>query len=271
MTRKVRIPSELGSLSATQLWGISQDCDAALITVQQTVLAPTHLGTVSYPRLTVWAFLNGPGIDTLGMVQGEELFEWESQPTRFPFHTMPSWAPDRFRLSFGVGDEPEIQVLGSGGRVEKLIRRAVEPRPISDREWQAYAEERERFLEWDPAWTAFTPPPRVHPHPEWQPVYAAEGDQSWYEPGFHFDGEGNLWVRRGRREPLFVRNSQHRAPRPPERWWVFDPFGRWLGEVETPEGVLIKTISGGLVLGVAWDEYDVEEVRGYRVRKGIVD
>jgi hypothetical protein len=116
-----------------------------------------------------------------------------------------------------------------------------------------------------------TTPPGVHPHPDWQPIYAAEGAYDGHESGFRFDGEGNLWVRRARREPLLARISQERPLRPPERWFVFDPSGRWLGEVETPEGLVVKAISGGRVLGVAWDEFDVEEVRGYRIERGSTD
>lgn len=265
--RKIQIPSELGPRGGLRLRGVSQDCGRALTTTQQREMAPTHLGTVSAPRLAVWASLSGPEIDTLGMFQGEERFMQKGYAALFPFNTWPSWATDGSNLYFGVGDEPEIQVLGSGGRIEKLIRWEVDREPIPKSEWQAYEEDRERFLKWDPDAAPMTTPPAVHPHPDWQPIYSAEGAYDGHESGFRFDGEGNLWVRRARREPLLARVSQERPLRPPERWFVFDPSGRWLGEVETPEGVVVKAISGGLVLGVAWDELDVEELRVYRIER----
>jgi hypothetical protein len=237
------------------------------MTVQQREIAPTHLGTVSAPRIAVWASLSGPEIDTLGVFQGEERFMHEGNAALFPFNTWPSWATNGTEPYFGVGDEPEIRVLGSGSRVERLIRWEVDRQPIPESEWRAYEEDRERFLEWDPGSVATTSPPGVHPHPDWQPVYAAEGAYDGYESGFRFDGEGNLWVRRARREPLLARVSQERPRRPPDRWWVFAPSGRLLGEVETPGGVVVKAVSGGLVLGVSWDEFDVEEVRAYRIVK----
>ena len=265
--RRIRIRPELGASSAVQLRGISSDCGAALITVQQPNLVPTHLGTVSAQRLTVWASLSGPEIDTLGMFQGEERFMHEGYARLFPFHTMPSWATDGFRLYFGIGDQPEIRVLGSRGQVVRLIRWDVEPEPIPESEWRAYAEDRVQFLEWDPGSAFTTTPPGVHPRPAWQPIYSAEGDHRRYESGFRFDGEGNLWVRRGRREPLLSRVSQERPKRPPDRWWVFDSAGHWLGEIKTPANLLVKYISGGLLLGVSWDDLDVEEVRAYRIER----
>ena len=266
--RKVQIPLGLGPGWAVQLREVSHDCGRALITVQQRQTAPTHLGTESYPLLAMWASLTGPGIDTLGMFQGQELFMHEELPRFFPFHTMPSWATDGSLLYFGIGDEPEIRVLGSGGRVERLIRWDVDREPIPESEWRAYEEDRERFVNWDPGSAVVASPPGVHPHPDWQPIYAAEGDRNRYESGFRFDGEGNLWVRRARREPLLALVSQLRPLRPPERWWVFDSSGRWLGEVETPENFLVKSISGGLLLGISRDELDVEEVRVYRIDRG---
>ncbi|MFQ5680381.1 MAG: hypothetical protein ACE5HP_13095 [Gemmatimonadota bacterium] len=57
--------------------------------------------------------------------------------------------------------------------------------------------------------------------------------------------------------------AQHfRAPwEKTPRWSVFDPLGRWLGEVETPAGFRIFAIGSDWVLGVTRDELDVEYVR----------
>jgi hypothetical protein len=163
---------------------------------------------------------------------------------------------------------PVFQVVDTAGRI---IRWQVEAEPIPPGEWRAYAEERERLLGLEPANRPFTPPRNTHPHPDWQPYYGGEGHAADYEPGFQVDEEGNLWIGRYRRQSLFRTWSTHRPIRPPERWWVFDAGGRWLGEIRTPENLLVKSIRGGLLLGISRTELDVEEVRGYRIDRGEVD
>ncbi|HEX6912158.1 MAG TPA: hypothetical protein VF142_17275, partial [Longimicrobium sp.] len=71
------------------------------------------------------------------------------------------------------------------------------------------------------------------------------------------DAAGNLWVRDYRVDPDA-----------PSRWSVFDPGGRWLGQVEMPAGVTVLQIGADWVLGRARDELEVESVRLYRLQKG---
>lgn len=259
------IRQELRTWDAVGLRGLSHDCTAALLTIGQREFTPIDESTFSYPNLSVWVSLIGEGFDTLGIFPHEALLLNDGQPGRVPFHTVPSWVVGDTLVYFGVGDRPEIQILGRDGQTVRLIRWKADPQPISESDWQAYGEERERFLAVNPRSAAFIPPPGVHPDPEQMPVYAGEGHASTYESGFRVDGEGNLWVRQYRRQSLFFFSSIHRPIRPLEHWWVFDPTGRWLGEIETPENLLIKSISGNLLLGISRDEFDVEEVRLYRI------
>jgi hypothetical protein len=66
------------------------------------------------------------------------------------------------------------------------------------------------------------------------------------------DGSGNVWMEEFRIDP-----------RAAGTWSVFDPGGRWLGQVQTPAGVKVMSISRDEVLGVAKDENDVERVVVY--------
>ena len=50
-------------------------------------------------------------------------------------------------------------------------------------------------------------------------------------------------------------------------WSVFDPEGRLLGTVVTPEDFAPKHIGDDFVLGVWKDEVDVERVRLYPLEK----
>jgi hypothetical protein len=48
---------------------------------------------------------------------------------------------------------------------------------------------------------------------------------------------------------------------------VFDPDGRMLGQVVLPSGLDVKQIGDDFVLAVWRDEYEVEHVRMYELRK----
>jgi hypothetical protein len=73
---------------------------------------------------------------------------------------------------------------------------------------------------------------------------------------FRVDDDGNLWV------------LDYRLERDdPYVWSVFDPDGRWLGEVETPPGGRVTHVGSDFVLGVWTDELDVQQVRLYDLEK----
>ena len=69
------------------------------------------------------------------------------------------------------------------------------------------------------------------------------------------DSEGNLWVR------------AYAPPGDPQQTWsVFDPDGRWLGEVELPAGVRPRQIGPDWVLGTFFQD-GVRRVQVYRLHK----
>jgi hypothetical protein len=61
--------------------------------------------------------------------------------------------------------------------------------------------------------------------------------------------------------------AEYRLPGDPLRWAVFDPEGRFLGHVDTPEADRITHIGADFVLGLWTEEMDVEHVRVYRLEK----
>jgi len=68
-------------------------------------------------------------------------------------------------------------------------------------------------------------------------------------------------------EHLWVSNHHAGAPFPgvgsPTVWSVFDPEGRWLGDVAGPDHFRMVEVGEDYVLGLATDELDVEHVRIY--------
>jgi hypothetical protein len=71
------------------------------------------------------------------------------------------------------------------------------------------------------------------------------------------DSEGNVWVD-GSRGP---------GEEGLTKWTVFDPAGRWITDVTTPEGLRLTWIDSDRILGVWRDELGVEYVRVYSLDK----
>jgi hypothetical protein len=71
------------------------------------------------------------------------------------------------------------------------------------------------------------------------------------------DEAGNLWI--GEWTPY---------PRAPHRWTILDRDGRWLGSVEISGRFSPHAIGEEWILGVEWDELDVEYVVLYPLLKG---
>jgi len=70
------------------------------------------------------------------------------------------------------------------------------------------------------------------------------------------DADERLWVR------------QYDPPwEEANAWWVFDAEGAWLGSVDLPLNLQVFEIGEDYLLGVWMDEFDVEYVQVYRLRK----
>jgi hypothetical protein len=146
-------------------------------------------------------------------------------------------------------DRYEIQGYDSLGVLRSLIRRPVEPTPVTADDRRAYAtatleslrergrEESARSLE-----RTFL-----------ESDYAASRPLFW--TGF-VDADRRLWM------SDWPWPARYAAP---DRWSVFSPDGRWLGDVQARDGMMIHDARGDTVL-VEWrDEYDVPYLRLYRL------
>jgi hypothetical protein len=151
------------------------------------------------------------------------------------------------RVYVGTADGPELLVLGTDGRVERVVRWTAAPVPVTPADIEAYAdagsrefgpgqgERRERFLL----------RLKQTPFPKWKPSYA----------GLLAGPEGSIWVRR-------YAEPDRSAPTDFE---VFDSTGRWLGGVRMPSGFDPARITAGAVVGTWKDDNDVPHVRVYRL------
>ncbi|HEU4631731.1 MAG TPA: 6-bladed beta-propeller [Gemmatimonadaceae bacterium] len=240
------------------------------------VLAPFADGTLlarvaSAPRLDatsrdslVYVRLAADGSlrDTIGTFAGDETQARRSGSGENvmiaigppPFGKASRVAVDGDGFWFGSADRYELARYTADGRLVRLVRRAVEPLPVTPEDAEARKrKELDRTMSGIPAgmearfrrmteekWANATLPP----------TFPAHGD-------LHIDPAGRLWVQ-----------ETTRPADPIPRWSAFDADGRYLGTVALPEDFRVLEFGADYVLGVQRDENDVEQVRLYALQPG---
>jgi hypothetical protein len=90
------------------------------------------------------------------------------------------------------------------------------------------------------------------PIPDTKPAYSS----------LHVDPEGNIWAEEYRQGWWAFTDNVLRS------WTVFNPDGEWLGKVRLPPRFTVYQIGSDYILGLAWDDMDVERIRVLRLNKG---
>lgn len=253
--RAARTVRGLAPHNAFDLAGVSWDCARVLLTVQQSP-HPDHAGEVLYREVEAyWAALRGLDRRVLGTFPGSQVLAVELGGSltvvRFAFGVEPQWASDGKLAFYGPADRYEVRVLGEDTRLARIVRWVAPRDSITEEEWERWFQQRDRYLAQSPYEAPAFPPRAVHPDPGVRPAYA----------DLVADEAGNLWVRRYT-FPTFIE-----ADHGPQRWWVFDPGGQWLGEIATPSGFRVVGITKDFVMGVSNRGDDVERVEFYALRK----
>lgn len=189
---------------------------------------------------------DGSALDTIGRFQVRML---NLGPDGRSLHLYPAGSvqsrADRVVVLEGV--RFEYRELLPNGDVARIVRREVEPVPVTSEIIDDY---KEHYAEWLGA----------------SPEGGAEGIRRSLEEGQYAaqlpatgwrlltDPHGNVWV-----------STYHFPGAQPEQWAVFSAEGVWLGMVEAPPGLEIKEIGESQVLGVALDDFDVPYVQVHRL------
>lgn len=144
------------------------------------------------------------------------------------------------------GDRYEVHQYSLSGVVGRIIRRMVDPIPVTaseiqewkDWEWKDGHVVSQDWTAWDRAMAE--QPPRVRP-----PI-----------AGLLVDSEGYLWVK-----------ERYSLDHSSSDWSVFDRSGHWLGTLEIPMG-RVEWVGEDLILGVTRDvDTGVQVVEGYRLTR----
>lgn len=194
--------------------------------------------------------LDGSNVDTLAHVSGMPMFNVASGNgvSRFgqPF------AASRIAAALGDsvvtigGDGFEVRLFDDTGSLRRIMRRSVDPVPVTDAHIEALEARMMDGL-----------PERLRPSRE--RLFA-----EWLYPEFvdpvdrlEVDDAGNSWVR------------AYQTDLPgPALWSVFDRDGRWLGELGLPSDFVVHEIGSDYLAGVWTNALDVQFVRVYALEKG---
>jgi hypothetical protein len=143
-------------------------------------------------------------------------------------------------------DVYEISRYEPDGALRGIVRRAHEPAPVTQAEIDAFTADgvaQARSAEQRRIAAGFADGMEFPPT---MPAFAS----------LLVDAEGNVWVQ----EFVWPKGGG-------SRWSVFNQGGRWLGEVEMPEGLHPLHISGDAVVGVWRDDLEVEYVHVHPLMK----
>ncbi len=191
----------------------------------------------------LWSSLGThPGLEPFIYGEGERSILY-----RTIFGREPVWATWGDLIVVGNTASYELRAFGKDGSLARIVRREHVPRAPTDDDVEAYIE---RQAAYSPLTSA------VELRRRYRSVPVAE-----HFPAFASlmsDAVSHLWV--GEYDLL-------EEERPPRLWTVFDPEGRALGFVETPEGLWIHEIGKDHILGTTFDELDVEHVQVWRLER----
>lgn len=194
----------------------------------------------------------GAVLDSLGeFVQGQHYLEADSRgiaSVAVPFALRSATAIGGGRFYFGTSASYEIEARRPDGRLELLVRRLHENRPVTPADIDNYIRGRQRYAPGDANRRRLEALFRELPIPATMPAYAS----------VMVDAAGNLWVEE-RPAPGASSSTQG------SRWAVFDDEGRWLGTVTLPPSFEPFQIGADFILGQRVDELDVQYLELYRL------
>lgn len=173
--------------------------------------------------------VEGRGVAVRGLTFGRQLFA----------------AVSGDRVVVGTSDEPSFEIVDRSGVLQRVVRIDEAPVPIEEGAFERVRDEaleQSANEEFRRMWRRmFDDMPRHETYPAFSELRS--------------DLAGRIWLADYR-----VGDDERRM------WSVFDPEGRALGRVRTPDGMRVLQIGEDYLVGVLTDELDVERVRVHALR-----
>ena len=264
--REIRMPPIQGPANAPGTYGYTAGVDAAygdghfLAYPFGSLDITSGPGPAWYQHLLLRLDPEGEDWDTLGTFEIAQQHWSGTRQESLWYAPVARRAVGQDELYFARGDAFEIGRYDATGRLTAVVRRAHEPRPVTE-------ELREPFREWyvDRMSTSPEANDEILERMRAQLQDARFADYVPPISAMLLDDLGYLWVEEFR---WFTSND----PFPvmgPTQWSVFDPQGVWLGNVEVPAGFILRKVTGDRALGFVADELDVMEVFVYGLRRRV--
>jgi hypothetical protein len=159
------------------------------------------------------------------------------------------------RVYFGTGDRFEVALYDTSGALVRLIRRPYDRPRVTDEDKAAYANWYVAFL------ANAMPVGKGADERMYTRILEGRFGERW--PAYSslvVDSDGNLWVEGYRRTAL----SAGPDPKPTD-WSVFDPNGRWLGNVTVPARFLLQAVHEGHAMGFFEEELGTKRLEVYEL------
>lgn len=182
------------------------------------------------------------------------------------FSPLGTVASSATRFWFGFPDRYEVREFDLSAKLVRLIRRSFTPKPVREAERSGYIAHARSAAERDKA-HPLTPARREAMNRALPNLPFARQFPAFHE--LKADRAGNLWVQQYDWHAALMEPGPSRVQTmsAPSNWDVFDRSGRWLCTVTLPARFTPLEIGDDYVAGIARDEYDVERVDIYRLRK----
>lgn len=194
--------------------------DGSLLFMRYQRGDPSEIGIVRTQVELVRIGFDGEEIMSYGLFNEQTVRRGGGQ---YIFGPRAEMAPGESDLYYAPGDRLEVRRIAPDGRIARLIRLDLDPRPVTQADRDAWMD---MLIESNPDTTAerFR---RMWGELESPPYFPRHG---------RILGDD--------REHLWVDDYPVPGKRAPSRWSVFDPEGRYLGEVSTPAGFIVHQCRG---------------------------
>lgn len=195
---------------------------------------------------------NNAGVGRIGMVPSLQMVMGSDGPRPPWFGATAVVTSGDGHLYVGFGAEYAIRKFDARGALLQTIRRPWTPTLVTPGDIDRYV------TEWGARWITSTGDEadaehaalRADPYAAVVPAFGQ----------FIVDDVGRLWVREAHLGDAPGNGGFNGTPLVPSLWSVFDPKGRWLGDVGMPARFQPYDIGADFVLGKALDEDDVATI-----------
>jgi hypothetical protein len=187
----------------------------------------------------------GEGMTELGEFISSERIGSERGSRPHPLGRSTVLALSSDEIFVATGETPEVRTYGFDGAPRRILRAPPRDLRITDEDLDRF-----RQAQMEPV------PDHLRPAAERELLEMPMPERFPATSELLLDADGNLWMRH------FARPGETKP-----RWGIFSLEGRYLGELETPEGVRVLEIGSDYLLGLHRDELNVERARVYSMQK----